>query len=61
MNTNRLPSGTACHYIGGREGLAEALRRFTSAPLQIIDLVVMSRDVVMGILCDLLKGEGLLL
>jgi len=39
MNTNRLPSGTACHYIGGREGLAEALRRFTSAPLQIIDLV----------------------
>lgn len=39
MNTNRPPSDTACQYIGGREGLAEALRRFVSAPLQIIDLV----------------------
>lgn len=32
-----------------------------SQPPKELHLVVMSRDVVMGILCDLLKGEGLLL
>lgn len=38
IRKTRSPASGA-HYIGGRDGLAEVLRPFGSAPVQIIDLV----------------------